>query len=137
MEFFAIADIETTPDRLRAIPLRELGAYCDDIDEVIAVEGEQAARVYCVWGEFRIERQVINGGVRFSMPDCPNAMSWTLTTGFDPAPGRVVVHATINRVEHDPDFIESIEDWVTSWREGLERQGMGRPGAVGGAENVA
>ena len=64
-------------------------------------------------------------------------MSWTLTTGFEPAPDRVVVHATINRIEHDPDFIESIEDWVTSWRKGLERQGMGRRGATVSAENDA
>jgi hypothetical protein len=99
-----------------------LGRFCGDIDEVIRVENPDRATVWCTWGEFRIHRQAINGGVRFTMPDCPNAMSWTVTTGFEPDPARTVVHATINRTEHDPDFIESIEDWVQAWKNGLEKQ---------------
>jgi hypothetical protein len=34
----------------------------------------------------------------------------------------VVVHATINRTEQDPDFIETLEDFVAQWREGIEKQ---------------
>lgn len=122
MEFFASADIETTSERLQAIEMPELALFCADIDEVVSVENESLATVYCVWGEFRIARQVINGGLRFTMPDCPNALSWTVTTGHPPAPEKTVVHATINRTGHDPDFIESIEDWVQAWKDGLEKQ---------------
>lgn len=122
MEFFAIADIKTTAEQLQAIGMDELDRYCEDIDQVVSVDDENSATVYCVWGEFLVQRQAIRGGIRFTMPSCPNAMSWTLTTGHEPAPDRVVVHATINRTGHDPDFIESIEDWVAAWKDGLEKQ---------------
>ena len=69
---------------------------------------------------FFVERQLIKGGVRFSLPECPNALAWTITTGFEPAPDKVIIHCTINRLEHDEDFIESIELFVKSWKIGLE-----------------
>lgn len=124
MEFFAIADLGAAPEGLQNITVRELDHYCSDINEIISVENENCATVYCVWGEFIIHRQVINGGVRFSMPGCPNSMAWTVTTGFEPEPDRVVIHGTINRTGHDPDFIESIEDFLESWKEGLEKKGI-------------
>ena len=121
MEFFAIADVQTQAETLQSIAMDSLARYCEDIGEVIRVDDADRATIWCVWGEFRVHRQAINGGIRFTMPDCPNALSWTLTTGHDPAPEEVVVHATINRTTHDPDFIESIEDWVQAWKKGVER----------------
>jgi hypothetical protein len=44
-------------------------------------------------------------------------LAWTVTA----EPEGVLVHCTINRTEHDPDFIESIETFVEDWRAGLER----------------
>lgn len=73
-----------------------------------------------MWGHFALRRENINGGVRFTMPTCPNSLAWTVTTGFPPSPERVVVHCTINRTEHDPDFIASIEEFVALWVRGLE-----------------
>ena len=32
---------------------------------------------------------------------------------------QVVVHCTINRAEHDPDFIESLETFAADWAAGL------------------
>jgi hypothetical protein len=58
--------------------------------------------------------------VRFTLPRCPNALAWTVTAGID-TPEPVVVHCTINRAEHDADFIESIRLFVDDWRIGLER----------------
>ena len=120
MEFFAIADIETTSETLQQLTVRKLTQYCDDIDKVLYVENDNSADVYCVWGEFTVHRQLINGGVRFSLPNCPNALAWTITTGFEPEPNKVVIHSTINRTEHDADFIESIKMFIQSWRIGLE-----------------
>ena len=121
MEFFAIANIETKPEVLQELTVHTLNKYCADIDKVLRVEHEDSADVYCVWGEFTVHRQVINGGVRFSMPSCPNALAWTITTGFEPAPQKVVIHCTINRTRHDDDFIESIESFIDSWKTGLEK----------------
>ena len=121
MEFFSIANIETKPEVLQGLTVHTLNHYCSDIDKVLRVEHEDSADVYCVWGEFTVHRQVINGGVRFSMPGCPNAFAWTITTGFEPAPQKVVIHCTINRTRHDEDFIESIESFIDSWKTGLEK----------------
>ena len=73
------------------------------------------------WGQFHLRREKINGGVRFTMPDCPNALSVTITTGNPPNPQKVFVHCTINRLEHDPVFIATLEDFVKSWVAGLEK----------------
>lgn len=121
MEFFAIADVETKQENLQALTVHKLNQYCAEIDKVLHIEHENSASVYCVWGEFTVHRQIINGGVRFTLPGCPNALAWTITTGFDPAPGKIVIHGTINRTEHDADFIESIESFIQSWKTGLEK----------------
>ncbi|WP_212636870.1 hypothetical protein [Desulfacinum hydrothermale] len=76
--------------------------------------------IFCIWGRFVIHREKINGGVRFTMPECPNAFPWTVTTGFPPALDKIVVHGTLNRTEHDPDFVESMEEFFAHWKEGLE-----------------
>ena len=120
MEFFAVVHIETTPETLQKLTVRKLTQYCSDIDKVLHIENDNSADVYCVWGEFTVHRQIINGGVRFSLPNCPNALAWTITTGFEPEPGEVVIHGTINRTEHDADFIESIQLFIQSWKVGLE-----------------
>ncbi|MEK7991302.1 MAG: hypothetical protein VSS52_009875 [Thiotrichaceae bacterium] len=122
MEFFAIANIETQAETLQALTVEKLNQYCAEIDSVLRVEHENSADIYCLWGEFTVHRQVINGGVRFSMPKCPNALAWTITTGFAPAPEKVLIHATINRTEHDADFIESIQEFIQAWKVGLEQQ---------------
>ncbi|WP_353572027.1 hypothetical protein [Candidatus Albibeggiatoa sp. nov. BB20] len=122
MEFFAIADVETQPEILQALAVEKLNQYCAEIDTVLRVEHENSADIYCLWGEFTVHRQVINGGVRFSMPNCPNAFAWTITTSFAPEPEKIVIHGTINRTEHDPDFIESIQAFIQAWKVGLEQQ---------------
>ncbi len=121
VEFFAIADIETKPEVLQELTVHKLNQYCADIDKVLHVEHDNSADIYCIWGEFTVHRQVINGGIRFTLPDCPNALAWTITTGFEPAPKKIVIHGTINRTEHDADFIESIQLFIDSWKVGLEK----------------
>jgi hypothetical protein len=120
VEFFAIADIAVDQDSLQTLTVETLPQYCTDISKVLSVEDENNADVYSVWGEFKVQRQLIKGGVRFSLPGCPNALAWTITTGFEPAPDKAVIHCTINRTSHDEDFIESIESFVNVWKDGLE-----------------
>jgi hypothetical protein len=121
MEFFAFADIKTKPEQLQALTVAKLNLYCAEINSILRVENENTADIYCLWGEFTVHRQIINGGVRFTMPKCPNALAWTITTGFAPEPEKVVIHATINRTEHEPDFVESIHMFMQAWKLGLEQ----------------
>ncbi len=119
MEFFTTVKLSTTAIALQErLCLDHLGHYCSEIDQVLRIDSEQRGSIYCAWGEFIIERQLIHGGLRFTLPHCPNALSWTITTTEDAA--SVVIHATINRTTHDTDFIESIEAFINSWKLGLE-----------------
>ena len=120
MEFFTIADVETSVETLQSITVENLNHYCTYIDKLLSIDNENSAKIYCEWGEFTVHREIINGGVRFTLPNCPNALAWTITTGFDPEPEKVVIHCTINRTEHEADFIDSIESFIHSWKLGLE-----------------
>lgn len=120
MEFFASARVLATEKAIQcSLGLPTLPRWCASIDAVLEHAGSRA-RVYCVWGEFAVHREEIRGGVRFTLPGCPNALAWTVTTGLPPDPAAVVIHCTINRREHDPDFIASLEAFVEDWRQGLE-----------------
>ena len=122
MEFFATARLVTSPDVLRdQITGPRLAEYCKAIDQVLSwCKHLDAGEIYCLWGQFKVQREPIRNGVRFTLPSCPNALAWTVTA----EPEGVLVHCTINRTEHDPDFIESIESFVEDWRVGLERPGL-------------
>jgi len=121
LEFFTIAGVKTTANAIQEITVADLDRYCSDIDQVLSVENDNVGTIYCIWGEFTVERQIIKGGLRFSLPDCPNALGWTITTGYDPAPNKIVIHCTINRTVHDDIFIESIESFNNSWKSGIEQ----------------
>jgi hypothetical protein len=59
-----------------------------------------------------LNRSEIRGGVRFSLLECPNALCWTLTTGYPPDPKAIIVHLTINRSEKEKEFIEDIHEFL-------------------------
>ena len=125
MEFFALAQCPLTETQIQETLLgQQLADWCATINRVLHWEDEQG-EIYSLWGQFRVRREVIRGGVRFTLPECPNALAWTLTVappavGGEASPG-IQVHCTINRTKHDPEFIASLEDFVDDWRQGLER----------------
>ncbi len=123
MEFFRFVTMPISPERLQqALTIKTLPQRCASVDQVLEDHGE-TGEIYCLWGQFQVRREPINGGVRFSMPGCPNALAWTVTTNLPPDPQRVVIHAAINRTEHDPDFIESVELFMDDWVQGLLQWG--------------
>tara|TARA_R110001583_G_scaffold21685_7_gene82122 strand:+ start:1706 stop:2074 length:369 start_codon:yes stop_codon:yes gene_type:complete len=75
-----------------------------------------------LWGEFLISYDKINGGVRFTLLDCPNALAWTITTGFPPEREKIVLHATINRTQKPIEFLEEVNDFLNEWEKGLNSQ---------------
>ena len=120
MEFFATASISASVNDLqRRMTISDLPRWCVSIQTVLSDEGSRG-EIYCVWGEFRVHREQIRDGVRFTLPGCPNALQWTVTTGQLPNPQHCVIHLTINRTEHDQDFIDSNQQFVDDWKAGLE-----------------
>jgi hypothetical protein len=120
MEFFATANIHASVDDLQGnLSISDFPRWCTSIQTVLSDEGSRG-EIYCVWGEFRVHREQIRDGVRFTLPGCPNALQWTLTTGQPPTPQQTVIHLTINVTEHDQDFIDSNQQFVDDWKAGLE-----------------
>lgn len=121
MEFFAIVDVRKTPADLQAeLTIDRLPEVCEAVDSVDEAEPLGRVIYFCHWGRYHLRREEILGGVRFWVPDCPNALGLTVTTGLPPDPSQVVIHAVINRAEHDPAFIAATEDLVASLKAGLE-----------------
>jgi hypothetical protein len=120
MEFFATTIIPASPEDLqRRLTISELPNWCASIEKVLS-DAKSSGEIFCVWGTFHANRENMSNGVRFSLPDCPNALQWTLTTGHQPDPRQTVIHATINRTEQDQDFVDSIRQFVDDWKAGLE-----------------
>ncbi|MGV6845837.1 MAG: hypothetical protein ACWA42_06910 [Lutibacter sp.] len=72
-----------------------------------------------LWGTFNISYHKINGGVRFTLLNCPNALAWTITTGFPPERNKIVLHCTINRTQKPKEFVDEINDFLNDWENGL------------------
>jgi hypothetical protein len=119
MEFFRIVNVKTSEteiqSRIKANSIPEINP-----EIVLLDENKDVFQIGCIWGEFTIRRDEIKGGVRFSMLDCPNALSWTITTGCPPDREKVIIHLTINRQQKDQEFVDEINEFIDSWVEGIE-----------------
>ena len=119
MEFFAIAQVGLNEQAIQEqITVENMDDFCDTI-AVLEPDGEMG-EIDTVWGGFPVQRQKIRGGVRFALLTCPNALAWTITSGFPPAPEDVVVHGTINRTEQSEEFATSVAEFIEAWRFGIE-----------------
>lgn len=120
MEFIATTIIPASAaDLQRRLTINKLPHWCASIEKVLS-DAKSSGEIFCVWGTFRAHREELLHGVRFTLPDCPNAFQWTVTTGHKPDPQHTVIHLSINRVEQDRDFIDSIRKFVDDWKAGLE-----------------
>lgn len=120
MEFLATTNIlASAADLQRRLTIGDLPRWCVSIEKVLSDE-KTRGEIYCVWGTFDVNREDLRHGVRFSLPGCPNAFQWTVTTGHNPDPQQTVIHLSINRSEHDQDFVDSIRQFVADWKAGLE-----------------
>lgn len=73
-----------------------------------------------LWGEFKISYHKIKGGIRFTLLDCPNALAWTITTGYPPNRNAIILHCTINRTQKPKEFIEELNDFLDEWENGIK-----------------
>lgn len=128
MEFFEFADVASTPDGIRTqLSLAALPRFCEEIESVDEMKELGRVIYFLQWGRYHIRRDEVMGGVRFWVPDCPNALAWTVTTGYPPYPDKIVLHATINRTTHDKEFIDATKALLSALKAGLE----GTPEGIG------
>ncbi len=119
MEFFRIIDIQTTQEIIQdKICLRELDTFLTMMF-IMEHQNDKSAKIGSHWGEFTLKYDKINGGVRFYLVECPNALTWTITTGYPPETDKVILHLTINRTEKDKEFIEEIEEFLNDLENGI------------------
>jgi len=118
MEFFKIINRQTNKDQIQQnINFDNLNDLCESI---FAIDYKNnLAEIGSNWGEFTLQKDNINGGLRFSLLECPNALTFTITTGYPPEPNKIVIHLTVNRLEIKPQFIEEINDLLDDWEVGL------------------
>lgn len=112
MEFFRVIHQNFTEAEIqRLITLENLEKFSS---QLFALDEPKNTTAYIgsLWGEFSLQRTVINGGVRFALLECPNALCWTITTGQLPVREDVVIHLTINRTKKDQEFITEIEEFL-------------------------
>ena len=119
MEFFRTVEVETNQTQIRERINFE--TIPDIYPDMVVLGGEgNVFQIGSFWGEFMLQRDEIMGGIRFSMLDCPNAIAWTITTGYPPARNKVVIHLTINRLEKPREFLSEINELLDGWVKGLE-----------------
>lgn len=119
MEFFRIIDKQTTEEQLQTkIHPKSIEEFTETM--LFLESNENTFLGATLWGEFNISYNKIKGGVRFALLDCPNALAWTITSGFPPERDKIVLHCTINRTQKAAEFIEEIEEFMDEWEDGLK-----------------
>ena len=120
MEFFEIAKVKTREESLQKhLTLSALENFSNEIFPLEEPVGDEV-EIGGIWGEFTLKRTVIKGGLRFSLVECPNALCWTVTTGYPPERNSIVIHLTINRKRKLPEFITEIHEFLADHRNCLE-----------------
>lgn len=118
MEFFRIIDKQTSEAIIQEkITQNSLEEFTESM--FLIEQGNENFSGGTLWGEFEISYDKINGGVRFTLLDCPNALQWTITTGYPPERTKIVLYATINRTQKPKEFVEEINEFLDEWEAGL------------------
>lgn len=119
MEFFKILDLKTSEEGIQThLTLENLDTYSNDLFPLQSSESDRI-QIGGIWGEFTLLYQTIAGGVRFALKECPNALTWTVTTGLPPEKEKVVIHLTVNRKEREKEFLEEIREFIEDLSEGI------------------
>ena len=112
MEYFRIIKLKPTEQNIqKQLTLSNLDSISSEIFN-LNEPMEMESNIGGIWGEFTLRRSKIKGGIRFALIECPNALCWTITTGFPPDPESIIIHLTINRQEKNKEFIEEITEFL-------------------------
>ena len=117
MEFYEIThrnmDVEFIQQNLR---IDNLNQYCKSINTIVS-HHKETGEIYCLWGLFTVHRELIKKGIRISLLNCPNALTFTITNEGD----RIVLHCTINTPETDQEFEDSIKTFLSDLKAGINQ----------------
>jgi hypothetical protein len=118
MEFFEFLDSNIDIKTLQSqLIISHLPQLCESVNEVYYSD-QQQGEIYCVWGRFKINREVFDKGIRFTLPNCPNALAWTVSKESADK-NQIVLHLTINKQNTDIDFEESIKVFLADMKRGV------------------
>ena len=119
MEFFEKVSIKTSEKEIRErITFDNLEKLSGSM--FVMNHSRNRAIVGTVWGEFTLQRDLIKNGLRFSLLQCPNAFTFTITTDHPPHQNRILIHLTVNREGVDPEFLTELTEFAADWKTGLE-----------------
>lgn len=121
MEFFRVIKLKTEESEIRKrLDFHNLESMSNELF-LLEIINKNHAQIGSLWGEFTLQRTVIKGGLRFALLECPNALAWTITTGYDNDEGFVMIHLTINRKEKTQEFIDEINEFLDDHSKLLKR----------------
>ena len=119
MEFFRIIDKQVTQELIQdKIHPQSVEDFTETM--LFIEDHNNDFKGLTLWGDFLISYDKINGGVRFTLKDCPNGLSWTITTGYPPERNKIVLHSTINRTQKPEEFLEEIKEFMDEWEKGIK-----------------
>lgn len=120
MEFFREVDVRSTDTeiqkKINSNNIEKFSSLIFPIGKIDVLE----VQIGGIWGEFTLCFQKINGGIRLSLQECPNALAWTITTGYPPNRDAIILHLTINRQRKHQIFIEEINEFLNDHIECLK-----------------
>ena len=112
MEFFRFIKVKTQDQTIQnELTIDNLELISNEIF-VIGDQNKREAEIGGIWGEFTLTRDIIRGGLRFALVECPNALTWTITTGKHSESDAIFIHLTINRQQINESFIEEINEFL-------------------------
>jgi hypothetical protein len=124
MEFSRHAAVQMSVAEIqRNVRVANLPEWCASIVEVHSKDSNQG-RITCLSGEFVVHRELLNSGVRFSIPAGPHAIQWTITCHQD---GGVLVHCTLNTPDAPTELVQALDCFVSNWQSGLQGWEQRRP----------
>jgi hypothetical protein len=120
LEFFRIVNRSITEEQLKEkLALESLEDFSNHMFPIgEPIDGK--LEIGGLWGEFTLCRNEIKGGLRFHLEECPNALAWTVTTGYPPAREAIVLHLTINRQRKQQEFVDEIDEFLDDHASCLE-----------------
>jgi hypothetical protein len=112
MEFYRSIPLHIQPDTLqKSLTLEAMEDWSTEFFALQPVRDDKV-QIGGLWGVFTLQRTAVKGGVRFTLIECPNALTWSITTGHPPKKDAVHVHLTVNRTAITDEFKEEIEDFI-------------------------
>lgn len=121
MEFFRVVKAKTNEKSINStLDVEHIGLMSSQLF-LLELMNDYLAKIGSYWGEFTLNKQAIKGGLRFSLLECPNALAWTVTTGYEPEPEYIMVHLTINRTTINQEFREEINEFLDDYAKCLKK----------------